>query len=214
MFQMGNRSFLTNSACPTTMGPGDSRCFTLLQEVLGVRVGESPASEGPRLGATVPREPPAPAPTAEPRFSNVFQSHMVLQRHTPIRLWGPGPCAAADRLSVAFGAGHAVDAECTATGSWAATLPAQGAANGTALSLLRLGSNVHQLDDVAVGDVFLFSGQSNIDIPESYGHQFNASAQSVEEQLADALGAAGLVRFAIVPNQVGGLSYNTTLAAE
>ena len=31
---VGNRSFLTNSACPTQMGPGDSGCFTFLQEVL------------------------------------------------------------------------------------------------------------------------------------------------------------------------------------
>ena len=31
---LGNRTVLTNSACPTEMGPGDSRCFTFLQEVV------------------------------------------------------------------------------------------------------------------------------------------------------------------------------------
>ena len=31
---LGNRTFLTNSACPTEMGPGDSRCFTFLQELV------------------------------------------------------------------------------------------------------------------------------------------------------------------------------------
>ncbi len=34
LLTVGNRSFLTNSACPMVMGPGDSRCFTFLQEVL------------------------------------------------------------------------------------------------------------------------------------------------------------------------------------
>ena len=91
---------------------------------------------------------------------------------------------------------------------------ARTAALDRAATARAVASPLATIADVVLGDLILFSGQSNIDIPESYGHQFNASAQSVEEQLADALGAAGLVRFAIVPNQVGGLSYNTTLAAE
>ena len=35
VFTHANRSFLTNSACPSPMGPGDSGCFTWLQEIRG-----------------------------------------------------------------------------------------------------------------------------------------------------------------------------------
>eukprot|EP01048_Picozoa_sp_COSAG05_P039415 COSAG05_NODE_19577_length_290_cov_1.089005_1_plen_74_part_01 len=62
----------------------------------------------------------------------------------------------------------------------------------------QLGSVV--LVDIAVGDLFLFSGQSNIDIPESYGHQFNATAQAEEEAWADAHGAA--MRLLIIPHAI------------
>ena len=76
------------------------------------------------------------------------------------------------------------------------------------------------LDDVVVGDVFLFTGQSNIDIPQTYGHQvydptlpgchpqndttrgcssFNETAQQHSERLADAVGLGkGLLRLMIV----------------
>ena len=50
------------------------------------------------------------------------------------------------------------------------------------------------LQDIVFGDVFIFSGQSNIDIPEAYGHQVaplradpsqsGETAQLAEEQLA------------------------------
>lgn len=64
------------------------------------------------------------------------------------------------------------------------------------------------LQDVVVGDVYIFSGQSNIDIPEAYGHQVDpqrrdpsqngAAAQAKEEAQAEQLGEAGLLRMRIV----------------
>ena len=47
------------------------------------------------------------------------------------------------------------------------------------------GLPVSHLDTVSFGDVFLFSGQSNIDISASYAHQFNATAERAEEEFAD-----------------------------
>ena len=46
------------------------------------------------------------------------------------------------------------------------------------------------------------AGQSNIDISSSYAHQFNETAQELEEAYADAVGSGGLTRIMIVPNQV------------
>ena len=139
---------------------------------------------------------------------------MVLQRNQPLKFWGPGTptaglrvCLATDCAAVAASPG----------GGWAATLPAR-PASATPLEL-SLGA-VQTLRDVVIGDVFLFSGQSNIDLPQSYAHQlytpklagcqpqndtnrmcssFNSSAQDDTEQLADRMGKrSGLLRLMIV----------------
>jgi hypothetical protein len=48
------------------------------------------------------------------------------------------------------------------------------------------GTAVQTLSDICIGDVYLFSGQSNIDLPEAYANQFDAAAQTKEEAFADA----------------------------
>jgi hypothetical protein len=45
--------------------------------------------------------------------------------------------------------------------------PRQASATGVRLSVAVDGTAVQTLDDVVFGDVFLFSGQSNIDVPEA-----------------------------------------------
>ena len=147
-----------------------------------------------------------------PRFANPFQSHMVLQRGAPLELWGfGGSSAAGESLRVCFGSActrAAVGAD--VNGTWRATLPKQ-AATLVPRSLWVIRESDGQgtlLEDVVVGDVFVFAGQSNVDIPEAYGHQdaplraqpaqSGGAAQREEEARAVALGAAGLLRIRIV----------------
>ena len=168
------------------------------------------------------------AAASGPRFSNVFRDHGVLQRGAPLSIWGFG-AGGVSHLAVSLGTAT-VNATVNATdGTWRAVLPAQPATPlGTGLDLT-LQPGGPTLRDVAVGDVLLFSGQSNIDLPQEYANQvydpasaacdggrtcstINVTAQAADEAFADAHGAA--LRIMIVPSSVGGLHYNQTPAAE
>ena len=152
------------------------------------------------------------AVAAQPRFSNVFQSHMVLQRDEPLALSGlqaSGSPGAVERLRVCLG-DLCTHTECAPDGSWRASLAAQeGTSKPRTLWVMRERDGQGSLlDDIVIGDVYMFSGQSNIDIPEAYGHQVDplrsdptqngAAAQAKEEALAEQLGSAGLLRMRIV----------------
>ena len=156
------------------------------------------------LPVAVPSSSASPAAPAGARFSNVFASSMVLQRGKPIEVWGFGASASASALTVHIGSDMASAYwPVAADGSWKAVLPAihEPGCNGTELVLKSGGTAVQTLTDICLGDVYLFSGQSNIDVPEAYAHQFDPAAQAKEEAFAD---ANPDIRLMIVPNQVAG----------
>ena len=95
---------------------------------------------------------------AEVRLPHVFGSHMVFQRDQPLIIWGwatPG-----ETVTVQLG-----DARQTATandrGEWKVTLPAQPASGPFTLTVS--GSSTVTDDDVMIGEVWLCSGQSNME---------------------------------------------------
>lgn len=92
------------------------------------------------------------------RLPRLVGSHMVLQRNVPLPLWGwaePG-----EVVRVVF---RTTQAQATAgsDGRWSVTLPAQAA--GGPFELTVQASNTLRLTDVLVGDVWLASGQSNME---------------------------------------------------
>jgi hypothetical protein len=156
----------------------------------------------------------ATAVADEPRFSNVFQSHMVLQRDQPLGVWGVS-AGANETLRVCFGSRGSAGSLCRRTASSAGGLfraefpPQTASAAPRELWVIRERDGQGSLlEDIVVGDVFLFTGQSNIDIPEAYGHQVaplrqdprqsGAAAQAAEEARAEMLGKTGLLRLRIV----------------
>jgi len=91
----------------------------------------------------------------------LFQDHAVLQRDRPIPVWGqatPG-----DSVSVAF-AGRTASTNAAADGRWHATLP-PAAAGGPYEMSVRSGHASQIVRDVQIGDVWLCSGQSNMELP-------------------------------------------------
>jgi sialate O-acetylesterase len=104
---------------------------------------------------------------AELRLPSFFSDHMVFQRDAPIPVWGwadPGTS-----LTVQLGPDPAKAVTVTASpqGRWHADLPASPAqAEGTTLTV---SSPTHTitLEDVLVGEVWLCSGQSNMEWPVS-----------------------------------------------
>jgi sialate O-acetylesterase len=91
--------------------------------------------------------------------ASVFTDHMVLQREKPVAIWGTAD--AGEKVSVAF-AGQTRETVADADGKWKVSLDAlQTAREGSTLTIT--GKNVVTLNDVLVGEVWLCSGQSNME---------------------------------------------------
>mmetsp|Transcript_36645 Transcript_36645/g.101787 ORF Transcript_36645/g.101787 Transcript_36645/m.101787 type:complete len:785 (-) Transcript_36645:136-2490(-) len=154
-----------------------------------------------------------------PRLSNVFQTGMVLQRGRPIEVWGYD-AVYGETLDVMLDLDGGDEVSWTEAvaglgGHWRATLtkpPASVTGAKLKLSVTRRGAQhpAQVLDDVVLGDVYLFSGQSNVDLPVSYVHQFDEAAMEAEERFADDIGGKGLLRLMIVPARCG-LTYQDSL---
>ena len=97
---------------------------------------------------------------AEPLLHPMFADHAVLQRDQPIRIYGTAPSGA--QVSVHLGSASAT-AHASASGQWGATLPAMAAGGPYSLQVSGAGES-QQINDVLVGDVFLCTGQSNMQL--------------------------------------------------
>ncbi len=99
---------------------------------------------------------------AEIRLASPFTDHLVLQRELPVPVWGTAETG--EKVTVEF-AGQKKTTEAGADGKWRIELDALNAsAEGRTLSVT--GTRTMQplrLDDVLVGEVWLCSGQSNMD---------------------------------------------------
>ncbi|WAC49874.1 beta galactosidase jelly roll domain-containing protein [Asticcacaulis sp. SL142] len=105
----------------------------------------------------------APA-EAQVAFDHIFNDHAVLQRDTPVKVWGR---AAANAPVTVELAGASVPVTADAKGEWAVTLPATKAGGPYTLKATS-GSATTTLNDVVMGDVWLCSGQSNMEFQTKY----------------------------------------------
>lgn len=111
----------------------------------------------------VAASPPARAQAAgiEPLLHPLFQDHAVLQRDVPLRVWGQA--RAGEAVSVSF-ARQTVTTRADAEGRWSARLRPL-AAGGPYELVARAGQVTQRVRDVQLGDVWLCSGQSNMELP-------------------------------------------------
>ncbi|MBN8456994.1 MAG: 9-O-acetylesterase [Verrucomicrobia bacterium] len=96
---------------------------------------------------------------AEIRLPKIFGSHMVLQQGKPVILWGwsnPG-----ETVTTQLGAGKQ-STVANDKGEWKLSLPAMNAGGPHAIRIS--GTNEILLDDVMIGEVWLCSGQSNMEM--------------------------------------------------
>ena len=108
---------------------------------------------------------PLPAfadPAPHSLLHEIFQDHAVLQRDQPIKVWGEA--RGGDRVSVSIDA-RTVVARADAAGHWHALLPAMRAGGPYALNVRTQSGANQSISDILVGDVFLCSGQSNMELP-------------------------------------------------
>src|SRR5690606_37794074 len=97
-------------------------------------------------------------------FARPFADHMVLPHGREVAVWGTGESGS--EVKVAF-AGKVATTRCNADGTWKVTLaPLPPSAEERELHA-KSGATQITLRDVLVGEVWLFSGQSNMDWPLS-----------------------------------------------
>lgn len=114
--------------------------------------------------------------SAELRVSRLFSDHMVLQRNAEIPVWGWGNPGAAVRVKFLDQA-YRTEAD-SESGAWRVTLPPVEAGGPHEMEIKSGGSTV-TVRDILVGEVWLCSGQSNMEWPVS-------RANNAEEEIANA----------------------------
>lgn len=91
------------------------------------------------------------------QFAPVFTDNAVLQRDRPVAVWGTGRDG--ENIEVEM-LGHKATAEVIG-GKWSVTLPAMDATESATLTLR--GDDTLELKNIAIGEVWLALGQSNIE---------------------------------------------------
>lgn len=94
---------------------------------------------------------------AQIRLPKLISDHMVLQRDQPIKVWGWASPKEKITLQLDL---KTYKTTSTAAGKWEIALPAHTA--GTGYAMVLKGSNEIRITDIAFGDVWLCSGQSNM----------------------------------------------------
>jgi sialate O-acetylesterase len=98
------------------------------------------------------------AAKADVKLPSVLGSHMVLQRDVPIPVWGTAE--AGEAVTVTLGSDTS-STKADAQGKWKVQLPARQV--GGPLELTVTGKNKVELKDILVGEVWVCSGQSNME---------------------------------------------------
>jgi sialate O-acetylesterase len=110
---------------------------------------------------------------ADVTLPTILAEHMVIQRGLPVHIWGAaGP---GENVSVSF-RGETRSAAANPLGRWSLYLPPGDA--GGPFELTVKAANTIALTDVLVGDVWVASGQSNMELPVSSAANAHAEIAS------------------------------------
>lgn len=112
---------------------------------------------------------------ANVKMPAIFGDHMVLQRDQKLPVWGwasPG-----EKVSVQLDTQSAVSATADAKGDWKVELPTQKAGGPHTLTIK--GKNTVAFKDVLIGEVWLCSGQSNMEFVV-------AGSENAQKEIAEA----------------------------
>lgn len=104
---------------------------------------------------------------AEIQLPAVFSDHMVLQRNSELTFWGWGVPSETISITPGWLPGDTIRVQAGNTGKWSARVPS-GEAGGP-YQIRFNGSSEVVLSDVMLGEVWLCSGQSNMEWSVNYG---------------------------------------------
>ncbi len=112
---------------------------------------------------------------ADVKLPKVIASHMVLQQKLPLPIWGTAD--AGEEVTVSLGDNKA-STKAGADGKWSVKLKEMTAGGGP-LELVVKGKNEIKLTDILIGEVWVASGQSNMEWPV-------AASNNAQEEIAAA----------------------------
>jgi len=118
---------------------------------------------------------------ADVKPSALFCEHMVLQRGVQIPVWGKA--WPKESVSVSLN-GKVVTVKADANGNWMVKLPKQKAGGPYKLEIA--GDNIIAYNDVYVGEVWLCSGQSNMDMTVAKEDRYWCGVNNEVEEVANA----------------------------
>jgi sialate O-acetylesterase len=121
-----------------------------------------------------------PGHAADLALAGIFSDHAVLQRDQPIAVWGKA--APGGKVAVTL-AGHTASGSADAHGKWKVELPPQPAGGPYTLTATSDGQTASRAD-ILVGDVYLCSGQSNMEFAQrnstnAVGATYNAQNDAI-----------------------------------
>lgn len=106
-----------------------------------------------------------------------FQDHAVLQRDKPLPIWGKAIPGASVKVSFA---GQSASATADEKGRWQVTLSAVGAGGPYELTATSSNGESQTVKDIMVGDVFLCSGQSNMELPLRLATNYDSELRAAQ----------------------------------
>src|SRR5688572_17969930 len=113
---------------------------------------------------------------ASPQLAPVWSDHAVVQRDAPIRV--EGTASARERVSGTFG-DRTATTQADAQGRFTLEFPARSASSDPlTLTVTGADGSVSTVSDILVGDVWLCSGQSNMEWPVSASVGGGVAAQT------------------------------------
>jgi len=139
-------------------------CFTLCL----VSLFAGPAAAQPAAVAEAPAK-------STLQLASVFSDHMVLQRHRPIPVWGNASPGTDVRVTLGDETQSATADE---AGGWRVEMPAL-EAGGPLEMTISAGDNTTKFSDILIGEVWLASGQSNMQWTVE-------NSNDAEQEIADA----------------------------
>lgn len=122
---------------------------------------------------------------ADTELAGIFSNHMVLQRNTEANIWGKDLPGQSIRIVATWGAW--ATAETDENGDWRLKLPTPEAGGPYTIEIQ--GSDNLELSDILIGEVWLCSGQSNMEMPvKGYRNQpvlgsNEARLESIKDQI-------------------------------
>ena len=119
-------------------------------------------------------------------LNNLFNDHMVLQQDTLISFWGQATKGVKVNLHCSWGAQATTVAD--ETGNWMVKLNTPKADNKSHTVTVKSKKNTIEIEDVLLGEVWLASGQSNMEMPMK-GFRYakiHELVEGAEEEIANA----------------------------